>query len=210
MKRVNKRKRADITAEQFDAFRKETHRLRKANGLSLAALADLTECTPGHLSQIERGAKYPSNELAEAIAEVFSLTVPKMCGVDDVPTIDKKIALNFSKAYLEKRLARGFKINEVAGFAGITRECYMDFEGGKCSLGDSVLEKLDRLYTVEKEVQTIEIVKEVTKECPVSLELIDKLLGYITDINASKDEQRDMFCKLSEARTRILERQLFG
>ena len=147
--------------------------------------------------------------MAKDIADVFGLTVSEMCGAD-IRRVDSGIAQNFGKAYLEKRVARGFKMSEVAGFAGIAREVYMDFEGGKCSLGDSVLERLDRLYATEKEIETVEVVKEVASECPVSLDLIDKMLGHITDIGASRDEQKEMFRELSEARTKILEAQLFG
>lgn len=210
MDRVNRRMRADMTEKQYDAFRKEMRRLRKVNGLTLTALAELAECSSAHISQIELGRKYPSNELAKDIADVFGLTVSEMCGSDDTREINSEIARNFGKAYLEKRVARGFKMSEVAGFAGITKEAYMDFEGGKCSLGESVLKNLDRLYAVEREIETVEVIKEVAAECPVSLDLVDKILGHITDINVSKDEQRNIFRELSEARAKILETRLFG
>lgn len=208
MDRVNRRMKANMTEEQHIAFRERMHKLRKANRLTLAALAELVECSAAHINQIENGRKHPSDELAKDIADVFGLTVSEMCGAD-IRRVDSGIAQNFGKAYLEKRVARGFKMSEVAGFVGITREAYMDFEGGKCSLGESVLKNLDRLYAVEREIETVEVIKEVAAECPVSLDLCDKILGHITDINVSKDEQRNIFRELSEARAKILERQLF-
>lgn len=210
MARINNRTRADMTKEQYDAFREKLHHLRKANGLTLSALGELVECTAGHISAIERGRKYPSDEMARDIAEVFGLSVSEMCGARDERKVDMEIALKFGKAYFDKRMAKGFKRSEVAGFAGITRECYADFENGKCSLGDSVLEKLDRLYAVEKEIETVEVIKEVEAECPISLDLVDTMLEHLVEISVSKEEKREMFRKLSEARTKMLERQIFG
>lgn len=209
MGRINRRVRADMTAEQFESFRTEMRRARKANNLTVAAFAELAECSAGHINSIEHGNKYPSNELAEDIASLLGTTVSAMCGGDDRKA-DENVMRNFGKAYLEKRIARGFTRAEVAGFTGITKECLVDFEEGRCSIGESVLEKLNKLYAVKKEVETVGVVKEVATPCPISLDLIDKMLGHITDISASKDEQRAMFRELSEARTKMLESQLFG
>lgn len=209
MDRINRRMRADMTAEQFESFRTEMRRARKANNLTLAAFAELAECSAGHINSIENGKKYPSNELAEDIASLLGTTVSAMCGGDDRKA-DENVMRNFGKAYLEKRIARGFTLGEAAGFIGVTKEAYKDFEMGTCILGESVLQKLDKLYATEKEIKTVEVVKEVATPCPISLDLIDKILGHITDISASKDEQRAMFRELSEARTKMLESQLFG
>lgn len=209
MGRINRRMRADMTAEQFESFRTEMRRARKANNLTVAAFAELAECSAGHINSIEHGNKYPSNELAEDIASLLGTTVSAMCGGDDRKA-DENVMRNFGKSYLEKRIARGFTRTEVAGFTGITKECLMDFEDGKCSVGESILEKLNRLYAVKKEVETVEVVKEVAAECPISLELIDTILGHLIDISISKDEKLDMFRKLSEARTNIIEKQIFG
>lgn len=207
--RINRRMRADMTAEQFEVFRTTMRKLRKANKLTIQSLSDIVNATPSHISNIELGKKYPSNELARDIAEVFDTTVEAMCGVDEREP-DPEIMKRVGKAYLEKRLAKGFMINEVAGFAGIPREVYMEFEGGKCSLGDTVMHALDRLYKVETEVKSIEIIKKVPMDSPISLDTVDKMLGYVTSIDIGKDEQKVLFRELSEARTEMLERQLFG
>lgn len=208
--RINRRMRADMTAEQFETFRVTMRRMRKANRLTIQSLGDIVNATPSHLSNIELGKKYPSNELARDIAEVFDTTVDAMCGSTDERKVDTEVAKRIGKAYLEKRLAKGFMINEVAGFIGIPREVYMEFEGGMSSLGDSRLEALDRLYKVEKETITVEVIKEVPSDSPITLDTVNKLLGCVTAINVSKNEQKALFRELSEVRTQMLEKELFG
>lgn len=209
-----KYEKVNMTAEQFAKFREEMRRLRAANGLSGQALADLVGCTAVHISSIERGYRNPSKALAENIAGLFNMTVAEMCGAEDkheaAAEADIEIMRKFGAKYRTKRLERGFTRTEVAGFAGITKECLIDFEEGRCSLGESVLEKLNRLYTVKKEVETVEVVKEVVAESPISLDLIDAILGHLAEICIGKDEKLDMFRRLSEVRTSILEKQIFG
>ena len=209
MQRVNRRMRADMTAEQFEAFRTAMRKLRKENGLTLKALSDIVECSPSHINNIEIGKKYPSDDLAKDIAEVFDTTAEAMCGIENERKVDDEIAKRIGKAYREKRLAKNFGLKEVAGFAGIPKEVLAEFEDGKCSIGASVMETLDRLYKVETEVQTVEVVKEVPIDS-VSLDTVDKILGCITGMNISKNEQVALFRELSTARTQILERQLFS
>lgn len=209
-----KYEKANMTEKQFAKFREEMRRLRTENKLSGQALADLVGCTAVHISSLERGYRNPSKALAENIAGLFGMTVAEMCGAEDkheaAAEADTDIMQKFGARYRTHRLERGFTRTEVAGFTGITKECLMDFEDGKCSVGESILEKLNRLYAVKKEVETVEVVKEVAAECPISLELIDTILGHLIDISISKDEKLDMFRKLSEARTNIIEKQIFG
>ena len=50
-------------------------KIRKARGLTLAKLAELTGSDAGNISRIERGIQTPSKELAEKLASVFSQNV---------------------------------------------------------------------------------------------------------------------------------------
>ena len=204
MQRVNTRQRANMTPDQYDSFRMNMRAMRKANHLSLTAFGDLLECSAGHLNSIELGKKYPSDALAKDVAEVFGVSVSDMC------SSETEKQNNAGRELLEKRLARGFKINEVAGFLGTSREAYLDMESGKCNIADSIREALDRLYAVVERVETVEVVKEVQKESPISIWEIDKVLAHIIDMDIDVDEQKALFRKLSDTRTKMLETELFG
>ena len=208
MERVNTRQRAHMTQEQFDTFRSEMRRLRKANHLSAKAFGELVDCSQVHIGNIERGNRYPSDGLASDIADVFGLTVDDMCKTQDKRRLDE-LAKNGKKLF-EKRIARGFKICEVAGFLGIPKDVYMGIENGTSSITDSCAEALDRLYAVAERVETVEVIKEVPKESPVSMWEIDKVLAHITDMDIDVNEQKALFRKLSDARTKMLESELFG
>ena len=208
MARFNSRQRAAMTQEQFDTFRSEMRRLRKANRLSAKAFGELVDCSQVHITNIEKGARYPSDGLASDIAAVFDLTVDEMCKTQEERKANELVSIG--KSLVEKRIARGFKMSEVAGFVGITKEAYMDMEGGKASVPSSVQEALDRLYKTDERVETIEVVKEVPTPSPISMWEIDKVLAHITDMDIDVSEQKALFKKLSDARTKMLEAELFG
>lgn len=203
-----RRQSANITPEQYAKFRTEMRRLRKANHLTMSALAEILDCSQVHIGNIERGSKNPSSALIKDIADVFGTTVDAMCGTKAEHAEAERTANG--KKLLERRLSRGFKINEVAGFIGTPREAYLDMEAGKCSIPDSVNEALDRLYKVEERVETVEVVKEVPQESPVSMWAIDTVLAHITDIDIDETAQRALFRELINARTSMLEAELFG
>lgn len=208
MERVNTRQRAKMTQEQFDTFRSEMKRLRKANHLSAKAFGELVDCSQVHVSNIEKGTRYPSDGLAKDIAAVFDLTVEDMCKTQSERKANELVSNG--KSLVEKRIAKGFKISEVAGFAGISKEAYMDMEGGKASVPNSVQETLDRLFRVDERVETVEVVKEIPAEPLVSMWAIDTVLAHITDIDIDENAQRALFRNLIDARTSMLESELFG
>lgn len=206
--RINKRQRMNMTPAQYEAFRAELKRLRKDSHLTCNALGELLDCSAVHISNVERGKRYPSKDLAKDIADVFGTTVDAMC----ISEGDRRAVelSNNGKDLLNKRISKGFKINEVAGFLGMSREAYMDMESGKCNTPDSIKEALDRLYKVEERVETIEVVKEIPTPSPISMWEIDKVLAHITDMDIDVSEQKALFKKLSDARTKMLEAELFG
>lgn len=208
MARINNRQRANMTPEQYEAFRANVKRLRKGNHLTLAGFSELLDCSVGHLNAIELGKKYPSAALAKDISEMFGTTVDEMCMTEEA----KREAdfAHMSKELLEKRISRGFKINEVAGFLGVSREAYMDMESGKCNVADSIREAIDRLYAVEERVETIEVVKEVPTASPITLKTIEKIIPHIAEMSISKDEQIALFRELSAVKTSMQELELFG
>ena len=206
--RINKRQRADMTAEQFEAFRKEMKRLREESKLTQTAMSELLECSATHVNNIEKGVRFPSDELMKDIADIFGLTVDAMLKDHTERRFD--MFAEVGKTFRDKRVARGFSRCEVAGFLGIPKEVYADFEDGKCSIGESRMEALDRLFKVEKEVETVEVVKEVPTPSPISIWEIDKVLAHITDIDLDVVEQKALFKKFSDVRTKLLEAELFG
>lgn len=208
MERINTRQKANMTPEQINTFRMNMRRLRKANHLTRSALSELLECSQVHIGNIERGARQPSDALAKDIAEIFDTTVEEMC-LDDSEKHAKELASD-GKWLLEKRISRGFKINEVAGFLGTSREAYMDMESGKCNVADSIREALDRLYAIEERVETVEVVKEVPTASPITLETIEKIIPHIAEMSIGKDEQRALFRELSAAKISMQELELFG
>lgn len=208
MERINTRQRAHMTQAQFDKFRTEMRRLRKANHLSAKAFGELVDCSQVHIGNIERGSSYPSDGLAKDIAAVFDLTVEDMCKTQDERKLDE--FANVGKELFEKRIARGFKICEVAGFLGIPKDVYMSIENGTSSITESCAEALERLYAVVERVETVEVVKEVKAESPISIWEIDKVLAHITDMDIDVNEQKALFRKLNDARTKLLEAELFG
>ena len=208
MERVNRRQRANMTPEQYNVFRTEMRRLRKDAHLTCGALGELLDCTAVHVGNIERGNRYPSNELAKDIADVFGTSVEAMC-ISESDRVNAEMT-NTGKELLEKRIARGFRINEVAGFLGASREAYVNMEAGKSNIPDSMKEALDRLYKTEEHVETIEVIKEVPTASPISLEVIEKILPHIVEMDMPKHEQKVLYRELSEVRTKMLEEKLFG
>lgn len=197
-----------MTDEQFRVFRTEMRKLRKRNGLTIAELAELIGASAVHIGTVERGASTVSADLAERIAEAFGMTADEMC----VPEEERHMAEleAIGKELRDHRYSRNFGINEVAGFIGVSREIYLEMEAGKCNVADSIKEKLDRLYATAEKVETVEVIKEVPTDSPITLETIEKVLPHIAEMNIDKEEQRALFRTLSEARVSMLEAQLFG
>lgn len=208
MERINRRQRANMTEEQFNTFRMEMKRLRKANHLSAASLSEIVGCATGHIYTIESGKKYPSDELAKDIADVFDTTIEDMCKTPEARSVEQRAEV--SKSLIERRIAKGFKMSEVAGFLGVDRTAYMDMESGKASVAESIANALDRLYAEDKQVETIEVIREIPAECPIPLPAIDKVIEHIADMNLDVKDKRALFRVFSDARTTMLEEKYFG
>ena len=208
MERINTRQSANMTQAQYDAFRTEMKRLRKVNHLTAKSLGELVGCSQVHIGNIERGSRYPSKALATDIADVFDLTLADMLKSEDERRLNELAIVG--KELMEKRIAKGFKLAEVAGFLGVPKDVYISIENGTTSLTDSQSEALDRLFKVEERVETVEVIKEVKADCPITMWEIDKVLAHITDMDIDVKEQRALFRKLTDVRTQMLEAELFG
>lgn len=53
----------------------ELRRIRQRKGLGLVAAGCLANVSPGYLSEVERGQKWPSWEVLEAICEALELSL---------------------------------------------------------------------------------------------------------------------------------------
>ena len=194
-----------MTAEQFEAFRREMKRLREESKLTQTAMSELLECSATHINNIEKGVRFPSDELARDIADIFGLTVDAMWKDHTERRFD--MFAEVGKAFRDKRVARGFSRCEVAGFLGIPKEVYADFEDGKCSIGESRMEALDRLFKVVEKVETVEVVKQVS---PIPIFAIDTFIDHITDMNIGREEQMSLFEMLADVKKQEYKTKLFG
>lgn len=212
--RINRRKRADMSPTQFESFRAEMRKLRKANGLTLSGLADLLDSTQSHLSNIENGNRMPSEELAKDIADVFDVSLEDMFVSAKERYIEQ--CKEAGRDLIRNRVSRGFTINQVAGFLGIPREAYLNYEHGEGMLTNGLKEAADLLFTEATKVETVEVVKEVEVEkevpapSPIGLDTISKVLDHVADMDIDVDEKRALFRELSEIKTAMLEAKLFG
>lgn len=212
--RINRRKQADMSPTQFESFRTEMKKLRKANGLTLAGLADLLDSTQSHLSNIENGKRCPSEELARDIADVFDVSLEDMFVSAKERYIEQ--CKEAGRDLIRNRVSRGFTINQVAGFLGIPREAYLNYEHGEGMLTNGLKEAADLLFAETTKVETVEVIKEVEVEkevpapSPIGLDTISKVLDHVADMDIDVDEKRALFRELSEIKTAMLEAKLFG
>ena len=82
-----------MTDAEAKTFGSELKRLREEAGLTGVAFAELIGTSAGHISQLERGTKKPSPELAERIADAFNLKVSDMLISNDTRITETRRSL---------------------------------------------------------------------------------------------------------------------
>ena len=202
-----------MTDEESKTFGAELKRLREEAGFTGMAFSELIGASGGHISQIERGVKKPSPELAERIADVFGVTVDGMLGEkEDKPDDDsvREIRIKFGKTLKEHREAKGLPIAVVAGALGIPTSVYKEYEQGLCSITDREMDMLGRLLGIGEKPKVVE--KTVTVEVPaeIRLDMCDTILAHIKDLQISEDEQKEVWRYFKELKLNAEERTLFG
>lgn len=197
-----------MTDEEAKTFGSELKRLRNEAGLTGTAFGELLGCSAVHISQLERGAKKPSPELAERIADAFNLTVSDMLISNDTRVAEtrKKIGAKLR----DKRREKGLTINTIAGALGVLPYVYEEYEKGLCSITDREMDTLNRLLGINEEPK-VEIVKEVV-EVPAEIpaEICDTILKHIKDLQIDEATQKEVWRYFNKVKLDAEERRLFG
>ena len=197
-----------MTDAEAKTFGSELKRLREEAGLTGVAFAELIGTSAGHISQLERGTKKPSPELAERIADAFNVTVSDMLISNDtrITEMRRKIGAKFR----DKRREKGLAINTIAGALGVLPYVYEEYEKGLCSITDREMDILNKLLGINEEpkVETVKEVVEVPAEIPA--QICDLILGHIKDLQVSEDEQKEVWRYFNKVKLDAEERRLFG
>lgn len=199
---------ATMTDAESKAFGSEMKRLREEAGFSGTAFGELMGVSQSHISQLERGTKKPSPELAERIADAFNVTVSDMLKPYDerVQEIRRKIGASLR----DKRREKGLAISTIAGALGVLPYVYEEYEKGLCSITDREMDILNKLLGVNEEpkVEVVEKVVEVPAEIPA--EIYDIILKHIKDLQVDEATQRVVWRYFNQVRVDAEERRLFG
>jgi transcriptional regulator with XRE-family HTH domain len=199
---------ATMTDAESKAFGSEMKRLREEAGFSGTAFSELMGVSESHISQLERGTKKPSPELAERIADAFNVTVSDMLKPHDerVQEIRRKIGASLR----DKRREKGLAISTIAGALGVLPYVYEEYEKGLCSITDREMDILNKLLGVNEEpkVEVVEKVVEVPAEIPA--EIYDIILKHIKDLQVDEATQRVVWRYFNKVRVDAEERRLFG
>lgn len=197
-----------MTDAEAKTFGSELKRLREEAGLTGVAFAELIGTSAGHISQLERGTKKPSPELAERIADAFNVTVSDMLISNDtrITEMRRKIGAKLR----DKRREKGLAINTIAGALGVLPYVYEEYEKGLCSITDREMDILNKLLGINEEpkVETVKEVVEVPAEIPA--QICDLILGHIKDLQVSEDEQKEVWRYFNKVKLDAEERRLFG
>ena len=197
-----------MTDAEAKTFGSELKRLREEAGLTGVAFAELIGTSAGHISQLERGTKKPSPELAERIADAFNVTVSDMLISNDtrITEMRRKIGAKLR----DKRREKGLAINTIAGALGVLPYVYEEYEKGLCSITDREMDILNKLLGINEEpkVETVKEVVEVPAEIPA--EIYDIILKHIKDLQVDEATQRVVWRYFNQVRVDAEERRLFG
>lgn len=195
-----------MTDAQGAVFGAELRRLRKKEGLTLAAFGELVGSSATHISALEGGSKKPSPQLAERIADAFGVKVEDMLVSNDdrVWEIRKK----YGKTIREHRLKRNLSEVVVANALGVPLAVYKEYEQGLASITDREINLLDRLLGISEKPEVVEKVVTVPAEIPA--EIYDIILKHIKDLQIGEDEQKRVWRYFNEVRMTAEERRLFG
>lgn len=199
---------ATMTDAESKVFGSEMKRLREEAGFSGTAFSELMGVSQSHISQLERGTKKPSPELAERIADAFNVTVSDMLISNDTRIAETRRKIGAKLR--DKRREKGLAINTIAGALGVLPYVYEEYEKGLCSITDREMDILNKLLGVNEEpkVEVVEKVVEVPAEIPN--EICDLILGHIKDLQVSEDEQKEVWRYFNKVKLDAEERRLFG
>lgn len=197
-----------MTDEEAKTFGSELKRLREEAGFTGVAFAELVGTSAGHISQMEKGNKKPSPELAERIADAFNVTVSDMLKPYEEHIWE--VRRLYGKAIRTHREEKGIPMGTIARALGIPMSVYKEYEQGLCSITDREMDILDKLLGISEEpkVETVKEVVEVPAEIPA--QICDLILGHIKDLQVSEDEQKEVWRYFNKVKLDAEERRLFG
>ena len=203
-----------MTDAEAKAFSAELKRLRAEAGLTGAAFGELAGCSGVYISQLERGMKKPSPQLAARIAEAFNTTVEDMIGKTKVvEATDEQvweIRKQYGKVLREHREAKCLSPATIAGALGIPPYVYREYEQGLCSITDREMDMLSKLLDIGEKPEVVVETKTVEVPAEIPNEICDLILKHIKDLQIGEDEQKEVWRYFNKVKLDAEERRLFG
>lgn len=203
-----------MTDAEAKAFSAELKRLRAEAGLTGAAFGELVGCSGVYISQLERGMKKPSPQLAARIAEAFNTTVEEMIGktkaVEETDENTWEVRKKYGKVLREHREAKCLSPATIANALGIPPYVYREYEQGLCSITDREMDILSKLLGIGEKPEVVVETKTVEVPAEIPAEIYDIILKHIKDLQVDEATQRVVWRYFNQVRVDAEERRLFG